>query len=49
MLGGIEQLINVHKDVLLPKVTHIFKDLYEADIIEEEVFLDWGKKVEYLF
>ncbi|KAL4237466.1 Eukaryotic translation initiation factor 5A-1 [Mactra antiquata] len=45
MLGGIEQLINVHKDVLLPKVPHIFKDLYEADIIEEEVFLDWGKKV----
>lgn len=45
LLGGVEQVINGHKDVLLPKVPHIFKELYDMDIVEEEVLLDWAKKV----
>lgn len=46
LLGGVEQLVgNVHKEVLLPKVPHILKELYDMDIVEEEVLLDWGKKV----
>lgn len=46
LLGGIEQLVgNVHKDTLLPKVPHILKELYDNDIVDEEVLLDWGKKV----
>lgn len=45
MLGGIEQLVgNVHKEELLPKVPHILKALYDLDIIDEEVLLEWGKK-----
>ena len=50
LLGGVEQLIgNVHKDILLPKVPHILKELYDEDIIEEEVLLEWGGKVIDLF
>lgn len=46
LLGGVEQLVgNVHKEVLLAKVPHILKELYDMDIVEEEVLLDWGKKV----
>jgi translation initiation factor 5 len=46
LLGGMEQLIgNVHKDTLMPKVPHILKLLYDTDLLEEEVLLDWHKKV----
>ena len=45
LLGGIEKTIETHKDALLPKVAHIFKTLYDEDIVEEEVILEWGKKV----
>lgn len=46
LLGGIEQLVGkVHKDDLLPKVTHILKQLYDTDVVDEEVILDWSKKV----
>jgi len=29
----------------MPKVAHIFKLFYDIDILEEEVILDWDKKV----
>lgn len=45
LLGGIEQLVAMHKEDLLPKVPHIFKQLYDCDIMDEEVLLEWGKKV----
>ncbi|WAR20256.1 IF5-like protein [Mya arenaria] len=46
LLGGMEQLIgNEFKASLLPKVPHIFKELYDNDILEEEVLIDWNKKV----
>merc|ERR1712242_12732 len=44
-MGGIEKTIETHKDVLLPKATAIFKAFYDHDIIDEEVILEWGKKV----
>ncbi|XP_041353778.1 eukaryotic translation initiation factor 5-like [Gigantopelta aegis] len=45
LLSGIELLVgDVHKEALLPKVPHILKALYDADILEEEVLLDWSKK-----
>ena len=48
LLGGIEQLVgNVHKEELLPKVPHILKALYDLDIVDEEVLLDWDKKVSF--
>lgn len=45
LLGGVEKTIEVHKDSLLPKVPRIMKTLYDEDILDEEVILEWGKKV----
>jgi len=45
LLGGIECIIQLHSDALLPKVSNIFKALYDLDIVEEETILDWGKRV----
>ncbi|XP_063217878.1 eukaryotic translation initiation factor 5 [Bacillus rossius redtenbacheri] len=45
LLGGIEQVISLHKDALLPKVPGILKLFYDADILEEKVLLDWADKV----
>ena len=43
MMGAIEKLIETQKD-LMNKVPLVFKALYDADIIDEEVFLEWAKK-----
>lgn len=45
LLGGIEQVIALHKDTLLPKVPGIFKVFYDTDILEEKVLLEWAGKV----
>nr|XP_040563491.1 LOW QUALITY PROTEIN: eukaryotic translation initiation factor 5-like [Lepeophtheirus salmonis] len=45
LLGGIEKTIEVMKDALLPKTAHILKAFYDEDILDEEVILEWGKKV----
>jgi len=44
-LGAIEKLVELKKDILLSKVPVILKAMYDHDIVEEEVLLDWGKKV----
>jgi translation initiation factor 5 len=43
-LGGIEQLIEKHKDKLLPLAPNIIKSLYDHDLVEEDVILAWGAK-----
>jgi len=45
LIGGIECLIATRESLLLPKATAIFKAFYDHDIIDEEVILEWGKKV----
>ena len=46
LLGGFEQLVgNVHKEALMPKAVHILKAFYDGDILDEEVIIDWDKKV----
>ncbi|KAK8783657.1 eukaryotic translation initiation factor 5 [Amblyomma americanum] len=45
LLGGIEQVVREHSAALLPRVPHILKLLYDHDIVEEEVLLDWSKRV----
>ncbi|XP_043481593.1 eukaryotic translation initiation factor 5 [Leptopilina heterotoma] len=45
LLRGIEQIIALHKDVLMPKVPGIFKLFYDSDILEEKAFLEWESKV----
>jgi len=46
LLKGIEILIGMpeHSAVLIPKVAHILKALYDSDIAEEEAILDWARK-----
>ena len=45
LLGGFEKTVEMRKDKLLPKVAAILKTFYDEDIIEEEVIIEWGKKV----
>jgi translation initiation factor 5 len=45
LMGGIEKTIETHEATLLPRVPHILKEMFEEDIIEEEVTLEWAKKV----
>ncbi|XP_032685846.1 eukaryotic translation initiation factor 5 [Odontomachus brunneus] len=45
LIRGIEQVIALHKDVLMPKVPGIFKLFYDADILEEKAFDEWSSKV----
>ncbi|KAK7863936.1 hypothetical protein R5R35_012446 [Gryllus longicercus] len=44
LIGGIEQVIALHKDALLPKVPGILKLFYDTDILEEKVLLEWAEK-----
>ncbi|CEP13508.1 hypothetical protein [Parasitella parasitica] len=44
-LGGIERLVGIDfKDALLQKIPTILLKLYELEIIEDDVYLEWGKK-----
>lgn len=45
LIGGIEQVIALHKDKLVPKVAGIFKLFYDEDILDEKVILEWSQKV----
>lgn len=45
LIGGIEKTVETYEATLLPKVPHIFKELFEEDILEEEVIFEWAKKV----
>jgi len=45
LIGGIEKTVESFEATLLPKVPHIFKELFEEDILEEEVIIEWAKKV----
>lgn len=45
LLGGFECLVKLHQTQLLPRVPIILKDLYDADLLEEDVILAWAEKV----
>ncbi|KAJ2490018.1 eukaryotic translation initiation factor 5 [Coemansia sp. RSA 2050] len=44
VIGGFERLIEARMDALLAKTPVIFKALFDEEIVEEEAFLEWGKK-----
>jgi translation initiation factor 5 len=44
LLGGLERLIGVLHPSLLPKTSVILMQFYQADLIEEDVLIEWGKK-----
>ena len=35
-----------YADTLLPRTAHILKGLYDLDIVEETVLIEWHEKVE---
>uniref|UniRef100_A0A8C5BDZ7 Eukaryotic translation initiation factor 5 n=1 Tax=Gadus morhua TaxID=8049 RepID=A0A8C5BDZ7_GADMO len=45
LLGGFECLVKLHQTQLLPRVAVILKDLYDADLLEEDVIFVWAEKV----
>lgn len=45
LIRGIEQVIALHKDSLMPKVPGILKLFYDFDILEEKALLEWASKV----
>lgn len=45
LLGGFECVVKLHQTQLLPRVPIILKDLYDADLLEEDVILTWAEKV----
>ncbi|KAJ2754158.1 eukaryotic translation initiation factor 5 [Coemansia aciculifera] len=44
VIGGFERLIEERQDALLAKTPAILKALFDEEIVEEEAFLEWGKK-----
>lgn len=45
LMGGIEQVIALHKDQLMAKVPIILKVLYDLDVLSETAIIEWSEKV----
>ena len=46
LLGAYEMLIGKSFPIqLLPKAAHILKAMYDNDLVEEEIILNWAEKV----
>uniref|UniRef100_A0A3Q3KHM8 Eukaryotic translation initiation factor 5 n=1 Tax=Mastacembelus armatus TaxID=205130 RepID=A0A3Q3KHM8_9TELE len=45
LMGGFECVVKLHQVQLLPRVPIILKDLYDADLLEEDVIVAWAEKV----
>lgn len=45
LLGGVERFVGVEHPNLIPTVPKILMAFYQADILEEEVILQWGTHV----
>ncbi|XP_063714435.1 eukaryotic translation initiation factor 5-like [Symsagittifera roscoffensis] len=44
LLGGLEKLIEAHKDQLISKVQNMLYVAYDNGLISEEVVIEWSKK-----
>ncbi|KAF9466602.1 domain found in IF2B/IF5-domain-containing protein [Collybia nuda] len=49
LLGGIERLVGIVHPELLPVVPKVLMELYQIDVIEEEVITQWGTHVSRKF
>lgn len=46
LLRGFELTVKEFRNQLMPRVPHILKCFYDADILDEKVLLEWGSKVQ---
>ncbi|KAM4690241.1 eukaryotic translation initiation factor 5 [Rhinophrynus dorsalis] len=44
LLHGFECVVDMHQSHLLSKIPHILKEMYDADLLEEEVIFSWAEK-----
>jgi translation initiation factor 5 len=45
-LGAFELTVGMsYPSTLIPKAAHILKMFYDADLVEEEILLEWGSKI----
>lgn len=45
LLGGLERLVGLMYPGLIPAIPKLLMELYQADILEEEVITQWGTHV----
>ncbi|XP_023025461.1 eukaryotic translation initiation factor 5 [Leptinotarsa decemlineata] len=45
LMGGLEQVIALHRDKLMSKVPVVLKVFYDMDILGEECIIEWSDKV----
>ncbi|XP_078516363.1 eukaryotic translation initiation factor 5 [Lissotriton helveticus] len=44
LLHGFECVVDIHQAQLLPKIPRTLKEMYDADLLEEEVIISWAEK-----
>ncbi|XP_075049049.1 eukaryotic translation initiation factor 5 [Mixophyes fleayi] len=44
LLHGFECVVDMHQSHLLSKIPHTLKEMYDADLLEEEVIFSWAEK-----
>uniref|UniRef100_A0A8C5WEF0 Eukaryotic translation initiation factor 5 n=1 Tax=Leptobrachium leishanense TaxID=445787 RepID=A0A8C5WEF0_9ANUR len=44
LLHGFECVVDMHQASLLSKIPHILKEMYDADLLEEDVIIGWAEK-----
>lgn len=49
LMGGLEQIIALHRDQLMNKVPGLLKVFYDQDVLDEAAIIDWSDKVGPIF
>lgn len=45
LMGGLEQVIDLHKNTLMGKVPALLKLFYDLDILSEQAIIEWADRV----
>lgn len=49
LIGGLEQVIALHRDTLMAKVSVLLKVFYDLDILGEPAIMEWAERVSYVY
>nr|CAI5818373.1 unnamed protein product [Callosobruchus analis] len=49
LMGGLEQVIAMHRDKLMSKVPGLLKVFYDMDILGEPCLVEWADKVDFRY